>query len=296
MNDVMKKIAIIFLGSYAVMGFTASLAQTQYGQGRLTVAPAVDQKYKKYLQLAEPLAFAVSVDGKTSSGSFCSQPGTCTTVNGPKIALDRCNAASTPEAPCKLFAIGRDVIWYGRISLKPDVGSGPLTLSTPVEQKFQRYNDLAEPLAFAVSINGQRASGSFCQTPGTCQDIDGPGLALERCHATGGPKDLPCKILAIGRNIVWEGPVKLSEDQPTSTLTPLQTPSPSPSVSVSVPTALPQPPLASPIPDVSVSTPEPAPSTPARLRSSKAFRDLEEEIRKSQQAVQPAEQTPPPAQ
>ena len=290
MHDVMKKIAIIFLGSYTVMGFTATLAQTEYGQGSLTVAPAVDQKYKKYLQFPDPLAFAVSVDGKTSSGSFCPQPGTCTTVNGPQIALDRCNAASTPEAPCKLFAIGRDVIWYGRISLKPDVGSGPLTLAVPVEQKFQRYNDLAEPLAFAVSIDGLRASGSFCQTPGTCQNIDGPGLALERCHATGGPKDLPCKILAIGRNIVWEGPVKLSEDQPVSALAP--PPSASPSVSVSVPTSLPQPPLASPIPDVTVSAPEPAPSTPARLRASKAFRDLEEEIRKSQQAAQPVGQAP----
>jgi hypothetical protein len=283
MHNVMKKIAVILCGSFAVLEFAPNLAQAQYVQDSLTVAPSVEQKYQRYLQLTEPLAFAISVDGKLSSGSFCQQPGTCANINGPQVALDQCNAASTPDAPCKLFAIGRDIIWYGRISLKPDVGSGPLTLAPAVEQKFQKYNDLAEPLAFAVSLDGQRASGSFCQSPGTCQDIDGPGLALERCQVSGGPQDLPCKLFAIGRDIVWDGPVTLSENQPQTVLVP--PPSAAPNVSVSAPTTLPQPPLTNPVANVTPAAPEPTPSTPERVRSSKAFKDLEEEIRKSQQAV-----------
>jgi len=246
----MKKVSLIMISFFVLTGFKASLAQTEYGQGNLVVAPSVDEKYKKYLSLEEPLAFAISTDGKFSSGSFCQQPGTCKDINGPKIALARCNATSTNGAPCKLFAIERDVIWYGRISLKSDVGTGPIHLAVTVEEKFQKYLGLDEPLAFAVSTDGQRSSGSFCQQSGTCEDVDGPGLALERCHATGGPKASPCKIFAIGKDIVWNGAVTLAEPK------------------------LSQPPT------------QPKASTPTRVRSSKAFRDLEEDIRRSQPPAQ----------
>lgn len=271
----MKKVSLIVLSFFGLTGFTASLEQTQYGQGSLTVTPSVDEKYKKYLNLEEPLAFAISTDGQTSRGSYCQQPGTCKDINGPKIALDRCNAASTTGAPCKLFAIERDVIWYGRIRLKSDVGTGPINLSVAAEQKFQKYLGLDEPLAFAISSDGQRSSGSFCQQPGTCEDIDGPGLALARCHATGGPKDSPCKIFAIEKDIVWDGAVTLAKSAPAST--PSITPPPAQPVIEQMP--LPQPTVQQPAPQSKV-------STPARVRSSKAFRDLEEDIRRSQPPAQ----------
>ncbi|MBL4748473.1 MAG: hypothetical protein JKY17_06840 [Magnetovibrio sp.] len=272
----MKKIPIIVVCAIFAMGFTAALAQTEYGQGTLTVAPSVNAKYQKYLQLQDPLAFAVSTDGLASSGSFCQVQGNCPNINGPQIALNQCNAASAPKAPCRLFAIGRDVVWYGRISLKSDIGSGPITLSVAVEQKFQTYSSLTEPLAFAVSTDGQRASGSFCQRPGTCQDIDGPGLALQQCHATGGPKDHPCKLFAIGQDIVWDGTVTLSTPQLQTTVT-------SPSIATA-PQLRQAAPVQASLPKVSI---------PNRVRFSKAFRDLEEEIRNTQQTLPPA--TPPTA-
>lgn len=269
----MKKISLIMLSFFILTGFKASLAQTEYGQGNLIVAPSVDEKYKKYLNLAEPLAFSISIDGKVSSGSFCQQPGTCKDINGPKIALDRCNASSTSGAPCKLFAIKRDVIWSGRISLKSDVGTGPINLAAAVEEKFQKYLSLDEPLAFAVSTDGKRSSGSFCQQPGTCEDVDGPGLALERCHATGGPKGSPCKIFAIEKDIVWDGAVTLADPtaKPMSLQNILAPPSPQP--------------IAQPVAEVP-SQPISQTTTPARVRSSKAFRDLEEDIRRSQPPAQ----------
>ena len=277
----MKKASLIILSLFVLTGFKASLAQTEYGQGTLIVSPSVDEKYKKYLSLEEPLAFAISADGKSSSGSFCQQPGTCKDINGPQLALDRCNAASQKGSPCKLFAIERDVIWYGRISLKSDVGSGPIRLSIAAEKKFQKYLALDEPLAFGVSTDGQRSSGSFCQQPGTCADIDGPGLALERCHATAGLKGHPCKIFAIGKDIVWDGAVSLAE--PTNDpiagqhlqniLTPPSPQSPQPVV---------EPVIKAPRQPAS----QPKVSTPDRVRSSKAFRDLEDDIRRSQPTAQ----------
>jgi len=283
----LSKVSVVCISAFVAMGFTTTLAQTQYGQGLLTIAPSVDAKFKKYMQLSEPLAFAVSTDGSFSSGSFCQQPGTCADINGPQIALERCYADTTTGAPCKLLAIGRDIVWQGRINLKSEIGTGPLSLSPAAEQKLQKYLGLAEPMAFSVSIDGIRSSGSFCQQPGTCQDIDGPGLALERCHATAAPKDPPCKIFALKQNIVWDGPVTLSDSQnkPQSQLQPwLQD-------VIAPPPAATPPQVAPPVqaaPPAQAAVPEPAPTVPSRVRSSKAFRDLEEEIRNSK--------TPPQAQ
>lgn len=257
------KTTLILTTFFMASGFTAPASQQpSIGQGTLKVAPSVNAKYKKYLQLDEPLAFAVSTDGRASSGSFCQQPGTCLDINGPQLAIDQCNQASASKSACKLFAIGRDVVWNGRISLKSNVGTGPLTLALPVDQKFQKYMALVEPLAFAVSTDGLRSSGSFCQAPGTCQDTDGPTIALNQCRASAGPQDAPCKIFALGFDIVWDGSVRLAEVAPTVS------PVAAPPVTTSAP--LPKPPRQVP------------PTTSSRVRSSKAFRDLEDDIRRSQ--------------
>ncbi|MBL4691946.1 MAG: hypothetical protein JKY92_01265 [Magnetovibrio sp.] len=283
----LKKTGLTLVSLLIVSGFTAPVIETQYGQGTLQVAPSVKVKYNKYLNLEEPLAFAVSEDGRSSSGSFCQQPGTCKDINGPKLAVDQCNAVSEVASPCKVFAIGRDVVWNGRMILKSDVGTGPITLAPAVDQKFQKYSSLAEPLAFAVSNDGKRSSGSYCQTPGTCQDTDGPAIALTQClttggpgrvQATGGPGPGPegrgpgaCKIFALGRDIIWDGVVRLTE---------LKT----------APLVDPQPHATEPTrasPPKQATSPQKIPSTPSRLRSSKAFRDLEEDIRRSQTLKSP---------
>ena len=84
-------------------------------------------------------------------------------------------------------------------------GSGPLTVAPNVAAGFETYKTKAKPLTFAVSTDGQDYSYYFC--PGTpCDSSHATPEAIASCQGRSG--GVPCKIFAIGREVVWDGPVK----------------------------------------------------------------------------------------
>ena len=82
-------------------------------------------------------------------------------------------------------------------------GEGPILISKRVERAFERYKDETNPTYFAVSENGSYYGYSYC-SDSKCRK-DGQGVALYSCKKRAG--DVPCRIFARGREIVWDGPV-----------------------------------------------------------------------------------------
>lgn len=82
-------------------------------------------------------------------------------------------------------------------------GSGPIDLSRRVEAHFQSYLTKPNGEFFAVSTDGKHYGYSVCREGRfNCVEESG-GVALRSCHSRSG--SVPCKILAIGEDIVWLG-------------------------------------------------------------------------------------------
>ncbi|HAA91266.1 MAG TPA: hypothetical protein DCS82_01305 [Rhodospirillaceae bacterium] len=98
----------------------------------------------------------------------------------------------------------------GSTAFGGEVGKGPITLSNKVKRYLERYLDEGEPGAFAITADGKYALYMFC--PGAfCSDeayikqdtVDNCETKAEKRGITA-----PCRILAVGDEIVWDGPVK----------------------------------------------------------------------------------------
>ncbi len=82
-------------------------------------------------------------------------------------------------------------------------GSGDINFSREVDIRFQGY--LANPGGeyFVVSVDGQHWGYSVCAA-GRYGCTEGGGtVALRACHSTS--EGVPCKIYAVGEDIVWQG-------------------------------------------------------------------------------------------
>jgi hypothetical protein len=90
------------------------------------------------------------------------------------------------------------------------VGKGPLTLTSSAAVTYQEYFADACPRVLAVSAFGW-ATHAALGAPKDCPDgkasVDQAAVkgALGACNAAA--YDLPCSILAVGRKILWDGPI-----------------------------------------------------------------------------------------
>lgn len=87
-------------------------------------------------------------------------------------------------------------------------GSGPLTLSPYVFKGFQKYLDAYGALFFAVSEDGTRYGWSYCDNLPCGNNRH---LAIRVCERYS--RGIPCKIYAVQKNIVWNGPVKIASSE-----------------------------------------------------------------------------------
>ena len=89
-----------------------------------------------------------------------------------------------------------------------NVGSGPLTMSSATELHLLEYQKLPKPLAFAVSTDGRYASYRYCPDSGDyCFHESSGWRTVQACEELS--KGVPCKIYAIGHDIVWKiGPIE----------------------------------------------------------------------------------------
>ena len=95
-----------------------------------------------------------------------------------------------------LFVSGCQVTTQG-------AGEGPISLTSNVEARFQGY--LANPGGeyFAVSTDGRNYGYSVCASGRFECAESGGSVALRSCRARS--DGAPCKIYAVGENIVWQG-------------------------------------------------------------------------------------------
>lgn len=96
------------------------------------------------------------------------------------------------------------------------VGIGPITLSSSVVVTLREYLEHSCPVAMVVDSNGAASSRTFgtqenCPTVST-RHIDD---LLKVCGASAASP--PCRVLAVGRQIVWNGPVEFESGRWTPT-------------------------------------------------------------------------------
>lgn len=86
------------------------------------------------------------------------------------------------------------------------VGTGPITLSSAVEDHFKsKYLAGPGPAYYVIPSDGRNAYYSYCPSgEGTCQFGAVALDAIARCERDTGQK---CYVFAEGDQIVWKGPV-----------------------------------------------------------------------------------------
>ena len=82
-------------------------------------------------------------------------------------------------------------------------GSGPLMLSPASTYNLQKYLSKQNGEAFAITEDGRFPVYAVCPQA-SCLELDYQYRAIQRCESEA---KRTCKILAVGRRIIWEGPV-----------------------------------------------------------------------------------------
>lgn len=88
-----------------------------------------------------------------------------------------------------------------------DIGSGPVVLSKTTASGFNRYLSRTDgnPTLFVISTDGGNWSSLHC--PGfNCRPNNGDD-SIKSCNSRAKNRGHVCKIFALGRDIVWKGPV-----------------------------------------------------------------------------------------
>jgi len=84
-----------------------------------------------------------------------------------------------------------------------DYGNGPLTLSDRAMASFETYLSHENPSYFAVQWDGFKYGYSVCNEYSCAESVG--DIALSTCRRRS--KGERCFLLAVGRDIVWRGPI-----------------------------------------------------------------------------------------
>lgn len=177
------------------------------GSGPLHLSRAVEAHYQSYLARPNGEYFAVSTDGKHFGYSVCHNGRFNCAESGGAVALRSCHSKSN-GVPCKLLAIGDDLVWQGVTvggsvpkKVKTVVGSGPITLSGHAKRQYRRYLEEPYPEYFAVSFDGKYGGYSLCYHA----NCDSPGLkAIAVSACAHDSKGLDCKLYAYRGKVIWK--------------------------------------------------------------------------------------------
>jgi hypothetical protein len=106
-----------FAGLISALLVSGCKTNPDAGDGPLSMTYKTKAAFDNYLKLQNPFWFAVSIDGQSSGWSYCTSGSNCTGTS--YDAISYCESSSK-GTPCKLYAQGRNVIWEGPITLRPD--------------------------------------------------------------------------------------------------------------------------------------------------------------------------------
>jgi hypothetical protein len=88
----------------------------------------------------------------------------------------------------------------------PNIGTGPIELSSATQQHFEAYKKERTPGFFAVAVDGNGSFYNYC-SEGRCYRTSA-NTVLYKCEETSGKS---CKIYASKGNVVWKADVQTAE-------------------------------------------------------------------------------------
>ncbi|MBI4968131.1 MAG: hypothetical protein HZC25_08415 [Rhodospirillales bacterium] len=152
------------------------------GEGPLAMTYRTKANYDTYLRQDAPIGFAVTLDGAGSAWTYCPHGTAC--MQNSFQAISYCESLNQGKK-CKLYGIGRDVVWEGPVSLRPDdkqmttsstvtsnAPSQPPTTSItrPFAAKWAGYDDLiAGTVAIIAGKDGGTIAFQLPRNEGFCQ-------------------------------------------------------------------------------------------------------------------------------
>ena len=109
-------VKIIFSSIISLLLVTNTLAESNWGEGKLVLSNGVVKKFIEYVKGSHtktPHLFAVSVDGKAFSYTYCSSGLNC--EGGDEQILQYCSREAG-DLECKLFARKRTIKWRNGVN------------------------------------------------------------------------------------------------------------------------------------------------------------------------------------
>jgi hypothetical protein len=89
----------------------------------------------------------------------------------------------------------------------PNIGNGPITLSSNVYGAFEDYKLKSSPMHFAIANDGKNSGSISCPPNYVECEPDNGTLALNLCNNLAKKRGSSCSIFANGRTVVWKGTV-----------------------------------------------------------------------------------------
>ena len=149
------KYKFIGLAIVAVLMIGCQTTHMGAGSGDIKLSRNVEVYFQTYLANPDAISYAVSTDGQHMGYGVCADgPFACVEESG-TVALRSCHGSSE-GVPCKIYAVGNDIVWQGieksgLTKISTEIGRGPIELSPSTRRKFNKYLDLAYPEYFAAS-------------------------------------------------------------------------------------------------------------------------------------------------
>jgi hypothetical protein len=202
--------AVLFAATLALNACQSTGGLTgDIGSGPITLSPKVKMALEQHKSSTAWGFLAVSTDGQNYGWGGCPSLGACYN-DGSGAALRRCRQRSG-GVPCKIYADGPRIVWRGvkgsGEKFKPTKavpGSGTLTMTAYLKNRYEKYLAFDDPLSFAIAKDASESFGLYCSnTP--CLGPGSHEATIARCEDRSA--GVPCYLYAVGRKIVWKGPV-----------------------------------------------------------------------------------------
>lgn len=188
------------------------------GSGPVRMSTGAYENYIAYIRGKPPLAFALSEDGVFSFAVIC-DGYLCDTSKAPADALRRCGELPH-DSPCRLFAVGDDIVWgepgdwrpwEGRPALEGDALHSAIQADLRNSPLFRFYEIVEGQKAFAAAISDTgvlMARGQSGFEPSVQKAIL---AALRHCRKWDDETAVNCRIVHLNGSYVGDmDPLELS--------------------------------------------------------------------------------------
>ena len=175
------------------------------GSGPISLSRSAEFKFHATRTYDGYHIFAVSPDGQHIGWSGCSDHSGLCAGDVTQTALRNCKQESG-GVDCKVFAENGIIVWKGAENegkkfkkVVVEVGQGPIEFNYTVEQAWENYLSLEDPLFFSVTKDGTGYGAIKCNVS-PCVRAE-RSTSIDTCQRKTGEK---CYLYADGRNIVWK--------------------------------------------------------------------------------------------